>query len=305
MRARLLRYALAATLAASIHSMPVEAASCATLAKQLASAQKTRASQGRKAQSLIARQRIELQKTRALQKRAGCVRRSSPTCDRLASTIAAMEKRIDGLNASTSRNRGSAIKARMKAKGCGKPRKRREAKSKPIERREVTVATAQPVPARRVTTICVRTCDGYFFPVSSNTAAERARADGARCAAMCPSADTRLFTKPANAPITAMVDAWGMPYTSRPYAFRHQAPDYEHTKQCTCGTATQPLGAVSLRGPQDGTNVEPEAEASALDRETRRNETVSFGWERARAFARPKRPRGSVRVVGQAFVPDR
>lgn len=42
-------------------------------------------------------------------------------------------------------------------------------------------------------TLCVRTCDGYFFPVSFTASRSRLATDAKVCRALCPQAETRLF----------------------------------------------------------------------------------------------------------------
>ncbi len=42
-------------------------------------------------------------------------------------------------------------------------------------------------------TVCVRTCDGFFFPVSFSVKKEAFSRDEAVCRSMCPAADVRLF----------------------------------------------------------------------------------------------------------------
>ncbi|MBD1546620.1 DUF2865 domain-containing protein [Roseibium aggregatum] len=42
-------------------------------------------------------------------------------------------------------------------------------------------------------TMCVRTCDGYYFPVSFATGRDQFVNDAARCSEICPAAETELF----------------------------------------------------------------------------------------------------------------
>ena len=43
-------------------------------------------------------------------------------------------------------------------------------------------------------TICVRSCDGYYFPISFATTADHFRDDEQTCQRMCPAAEVRLYT---------------------------------------------------------------------------------------------------------------
>ena len=42
-------------------------------------------------------------------------------------------------------------------------------------------------------TLCVRTCDGYYFPISFSTTSEHLPEDAHSCEALCPGAEARLF----------------------------------------------------------------------------------------------------------------
>ena len=43
-------------------------------------------------------------------------------------------------------------------------------------------------------TICVRTCDGYYFPISFSTSSDRFRDDERTCQRMCPASEVILFS---------------------------------------------------------------------------------------------------------------
>lgn len=301
---------VAATVAAS-GSEPSFAASCTALAKQLANVERAAGRHQTRYAGLVRRQRDELRKTEAMRRKMLCGLRKTSECARLGETIDAMNRRIGSLERSGKRDAGTAIRKRMAKAGCSN---RRERQSRTItvsvpDRDPTTAPKRERAPALpgRVATICVRTCDGYFFPVSSAIGVDRVREDQLRCAGLCPSAKTTLFTKPVGAPVGAMVDGSGVPYASRPYAYRHQAPDYRHTPRCTCGTPIEPTGPKATLVPAAvATPVPGGLTGGDTDRETRRNAAVSFGWDRARAFSRGRNaPTDRVRVVGPAFVPDR
>ncbi len=84
-------------------------------------------------------------------------------------------------------------------------------------------------------TLCVRTCDGYYFPISFSTVPERFAADEQTCQSMCPAAEVKLYTyhNPGEDP-NAMVSIDGEPYTALPTAFRYRS---EYDPNCTCGSA--------------------------------------------------------------------
>jgi hypothetical protein len=72
--------------------------------------------------------------------------------------------------------------------------------------------------------ICVRLCDGFFFPTNSTVGGE------ATCAARCPDAPTELYTMTSDK-IDDAVSATGALYSKLPVANRYQT-SFEST--CTC-----------------------------------------------------------------------
>ncbi len=81
-------------------------------------------------------------------------------------------------------------------------------------------------------TVCVRTCDGYFFPISFSTTRERFSADEAKCQSSC-SSDARLYVyrNPGEEPDN-MVDLSGRPYTRSKTAFLYRTA-YDASCKCT------------------------------------------------------------------------
>ena len=70
-------------------------------------------------------------------------------------------------------------------------------------------------------TVCVRLCDGYFFPISSRTSQSNFRNDLAKCEQMCGGTPVRLFAHPAATESTGdMQDLTGLPYAHLKTAFR-------------------------------------------------------------------------------------
>lgn len=87
-------------------------------------------------------------------------------------------------------------------------------------------------------TLCVRTCDGYFFPVSFSTSRNQLPYDAARCNEMCPAAQTELYVHRNPGERAAdMTSLGGMPYADLPNAYRFKT---EYVQGCSCrGPATE------------------------------------------------------------------
>jgi hypothetical protein len=77
--------------------------------------------------------------------------------------------------------------------------------------------------------VCVRLCDGYFFPLA-NTGGNRDSAQQ-MCQAQCPAVPTQLFFITGDSELARAVGADGTPYTSLPNAFRYRTT-YDET--CSC-----------------------------------------------------------------------
>ncbi len=89
-------------------------------------------------------------------------------------------------------------------------------------------------------TLCVRTCDGAFFPISSNATPLDFRAQAAQCERMCPGTQTELFYHSLEGQESSdMVSAkTGQPYASMPTAFAYRnATSTNRSPSCSCNMA--------------------------------------------------------------------
>jgi hypothetical protein len=71
-------------------------------------------------------------------------------------------------------------------------------------------------------TLCVRLCDGFYFPISNATSGSGLARDADRCAASC-SVEARLYyhENPGGG-VDGMVDLTGLAYSSLPNAFKYR-----------------------------------------------------------------------------------
>ena len=70
--------------------------------------------------------------------------------------------------------------------------------------------------------MCVRTCDGFYFPVSYATTPARFGDDEQACKNLCPAAEATLFTHRSNEDMTRAVSINGQPYSALPNAFKYR-----------------------------------------------------------------------------------
>lgn len=88
-------------------------------------------------------------------------------------------------------------------------------------------------------TLCVRTCDGYFFPMSSASSSVDFDRDQKNCESACPGTEVKLYYHRAQGEESdAMVSAGANePYASLPAAFLYKSADYSRPRQCGCSAA--------------------------------------------------------------------
>jgi hypothetical protein len=80
--------------------------------------------------------------------------------------------------------------------------------------------------------VCVRLCDGAFFPVASTSSSIDDSKNEAICGGLCPDARTALYLEPAGSDeIEDAVSTNGVPYTSLPAALRFRTA---LDATCTC-----------------------------------------------------------------------
>jgi hypothetical protein len=92
-------------------------------------------------------------------------------------------------------------------------------------------------PSGTYRTVCVRSCDGYYFPISFATVPGRFADDERTCKSLCPAADATLYTyRNPGEDMNQAVSINGQPYSSSPNAF-HYRQSFDPT--CSCKAAGQ------------------------------------------------------------------
>ena len=79
--------------------------------------------------------------------------------------------------------------------------------------------------------VCVRTCDGSFFPVSYSGIGSRADSLEEVCRALCPNADMALYSFPFGGTIEQAASPTGEPYANLPNAGKFQQT---YDASCSC-----------------------------------------------------------------------
>lgn len=178
--------------------------------------------------------------------------RRTPRCLALNRDIEDARRRLSDLrqqrdritNSSARRARQDDLVAELARYGCGENYRRQyEAKrrSNPFfslwedsdSGRGDSYAYQRPddMPFSTYRTMCVRLCDGFYFPLSFSTLQSKFREDEVKCQQQC-SAPAQLFVYRNNVEeIEQMVSLDGRPYSEMPFAFRHRK---EYIKGCSC-----------------------------------------------------------------------
>jgi Protein of unknown function (DUF2865). len=305
---------------------------CEKLRQRLASTPETIATttEIRSYSSAIARQNFEIRKTRQDMKRLGCssgsvvVAPETEECRVLSEALDRMEtnKRVlsskresleRGVGQQAARNR---MLAALKSNGCTNSptadiaSATTEDKAPPLGELRMPDHAEQfgldeggwvPSPrdhAGTLRTLCVRTCDGAFFPISSNATPLSFSRDAALCQQMCPGTETELFYHSITTQESAdMVSAQtGRPYRALPRAFAYLGRGSEKTPSCTCNLSAYYEQARQSRSSSLGDN-QSYSSITEIRTAPRPNEPID-------PRERPYDPvKDNVRQVGPIFLP--
>lgn len=307
----------------------------------------------RRYEEAIARQRYELDQTIMQGRRLGCDQgggffifgapRRPPQCEQINDQIARMRTNVDRMTGELSRSRGGGDVNRdlqrrqllisLQQNNCG-PQYRnaapqQQAHSKSLLEKlfggwqEESDINAAPLDVPNVPTsstfrtLCVRTCDGYYFPISYATVPSRFAEDDRTCKRLCPAAETALYThRNPGEEIEQAVSISGQPYTALPTAFKYRQ---EFNPNCSCRSAGQSwadaLGVGKDQTVQQGDIIVTEERAKQLARPKQPGQAATTPKAPGQAAPTESNPASQspaqaeserkVRVVGPEFYPTR
>jgi hypothetical protein len=102
-------------------------------------------------------------------------------------------------------------------------------------------------------TVCVRACDGFYFPISYSTVPSRFADDARACQRLCPAAEAELYSfRNPGEDMEQAVSVSGQPYTALPNAFRYRK---EIIAGCSCRRPGQSW-ADALKNADDSSTLE-------------------------------------------------
>jgi Protein of unknown function (DUF2865) len=231
------------------------------------SGEAARAEQVRRFEEAAQRQQQELDRIAAQAQRMGCTGSGfflfgggqPPQCDRLNNQMQSMRANLDRINVGQQQLEGNRVGsdiqrrqvlAQLAQNNCG-PQYRVAAAPPPQGGIFGTLfgnngnngdsgnegnpnpadANAAP-PAGTFRTVCVRTCDGFYFPISYATVPGRFADDERICQRMCPAAEVKLYSyRNPGEDMAQAVASDGRRYSELPTAFRYRQ---EFNAACSC-----------------------------------------------------------------------
>lgn len=337
---------------------PAHSPACARLEAQLfaldrGAADPVRAEQIRRYEESAAKQQFELDRTVAQARRSGCEGSGfflfgggqPPQCDALNTQIQRMRVNLDKMNMDLQRlqsgsgDRADQRRAILLALGqndCG-PQYRAAAPPPrprglfetlfggsgpgPSAAPDVSSPEDQPQLGGGYRTICVRTCDGYYFPISFSTSPAKFADDERLCHQMCPASEVILFThRNPGEDVSQAVSLAGRGYRELPNAFRYRS---EFNAACSCKRpgqswaeamgdkdATIERGDIVVTEDRAKAMSQPRTEPARQDSRKKGSPPPAEGAPRASGAPAPETPSESsekraVRSVGPTYYPAR
>src|SRR5450755_1195877 len=126
-------------------------------------------------------------------------------------------------------------------------------------------------------TVCVRSCDGAYFPISFATVPGRFPDDEKTCRALCPATEASLYAyRNPGEDMNQAVSISGQPYSQMPNAFRFRQ---EFNPTCACKAAGQ-TWSDALKNVDDKAAAEQQGDIIVTD-------------ESAKKMARPPAAKGT------------
>lgn len=326
---------------------------------QLDSASNATPDTARRYEDAINRQRYELDQTIVQSRRQGCDQGGgfftfgaprSPQCTQLDEQIKKMRSNMDRMTSELGTMRGGSdmnrdlqrrqLVSQLSQNNCG-PQYRTASQSQPPRQRGLLETLfgggneestwqggAADMPSSSTfRTMCVRTCDGYFFPISYATVPSRFGEDERTCKQLCPASEASLFVhRNPGEEIAQAVSIGGQPYSETPNAFKYRQA---FNSSCSCRAPGQSwadaLGVDRDQTLQQGDIIVTEQRAKQMSqpRAVAGKSQTQFSAPPSQAQSpggQPKDqakeeakeeapltpiPAGRVRVVGPLFYPVR
>jgi hypothetical protein len=288
---------------------------CPRLEAQLASIDRgsgdpAKEEQIRRYQDAQVRQQSELDRVTSQAKRMGCDSSGffslfsgpSAQCGPVNNQIQQMRANLDQITGSLERLRGGgfggaeresqrrSVLAALAQNNCG-PQYANAARNGGNFLDNLFGNNAQPAvpnadlgpPSGTYRTVCVRTCDGAYFPVSFATVPARFPEDEKTCKSLCPAAEATLFAyRNPGEDMNQAVSIGGQSYSALPNAFKYRT---EFNPSCACKAAGQ-TWSDALKTIDDKAAAEQQGDIIVTE-------------ESAKKMARPPAPKAATPVAAK------
>jgi hypothetical protein len=278
--------AAALSASAAAQAPPSQPASsdaiCVRLESQLASidrgiADPGRADQIKRYEDAIAKQQADIDRAQAQSRRLGCegiagffslFTGQSPQCGPLNSQIQQMRGNLDRTMSDFERIRSNsndqqgprrAVISQLAQNNCGAQYRAAAAAAGPggfldaLFGGTVVNPSGDGAPSGTYRTVCVRMCDGYYFPISYSTVPNHFAEDQLACQRQCPASEAVLYSyRNPGEDINQAVSPSGHAYSELPNAFLYRR---EIVASCSCRRPGQSW-ADALKGADDASTIE-------------------------------------------------
>jgi hypothetical protein len=233
---------------------------CTRLEAQLASVDRgasdpARAEQIKRHEDSLNKQQAELERVSTQARRAGCegsgffqfFSGQSQQCAPLNNQIHQMRAAIDRTRSELERMQASSVDQNQRRgilvalaqNDCGSQYRAAAQAAQPRNFFETlfggnntSFGPPEAVQGSNYRTVCVRTCDGFYFPISFSTVQSRFADDEQACKRMCPAAEVMLFShRNPGEDMARATSVSGRLYTELPNAFRYRQ---KFDAACSC-----------------------------------------------------------------------
>jgi hypothetical protein len=159
-------------------------------------------------------------------------------------------------------------------------------------------------------TMCVRTCDGAYFPVSSHASPLDFSRDAQVCSMMCPGSETELYYHSLFSESSEMRStSTGRPYDELQNAYRFRTEKPGSKAECGCNFALYYKEMMRRQSYVSDPGSIPAKESAIVWMKPALRTSLDKGKEVAANLAKPKErayvPDARIRVIGPKFLPDR
>lgn len=255
-----LRAAALALLALAPAAATAQGVDCGRLQSQLASARSGTPAQAARFVAAANKQQAEVERTAAYAQSIGCNNRQflifgsapPPQCGAIMGRLGQMRSNVASLQGQAQAASGAGLRGELQARyetycrggaqgsrglfdtlfGAGNERVQIPIEEDPRSARPREEAEDRDErPRGGSMAVCVRTCDGGFFPVSYSARRSNTEDLEEMCKALCPNVEAALFTYSPSRDIDQAVSADGEPYSALKNAGKYRT---KFDPACTC-----------------------------------------------------------------------